>query len=114
MAQKLLIGLIGSGIQRSLSPAMHEEKARHHNLRLHYQIIDLDRTRSTVADLPNLIAAARTMGFAGLNCSNTIRARSCVIVKAEDGARLNAAGQDGLLSPSQHKRLHCHQVADLS
>ncbi|MEO8806504.1 MAG: shikimate dehydrogenase, partial [Burkholderiaceae bacterium] len=31
---KSLVGLIGSGIQRSLTPAMHEEEARHHGLRL--------------------------------------------------------------------------------
>ena len=64
---KLLVGLIGAGIQRSLTPAMQEAEARHHGLRLHYQLIDLDLTRSTVDDLPTLISAARIMGFAGLN-----------------------------------------------
>lgn len=65
--KKLLIGLIGAGIQRSLSPRLHEEEARHHGLDLHYQLIDLDTTGSGIGDLPTLIAAARTMGFAGLN-----------------------------------------------
>jgi shikimate dehydrogenase len=65
--QKILIGLIGSGIQRSLSPKMHEQEARHHGLQLHYQLIDLDRTGSGPGDLPVLLQAARTMGFAGLN-----------------------------------------------
>ena len=64
---KLLVGLIGAGIQRSLTPAMQEAEAFHHGLRMHYQLIDLDLTGSTVADLPTLIAAARIMGFAGLN-----------------------------------------------
>ena len=64
---KALVGLIGSGIQRSLTPAMHEEEARHHGLRLHYQLIDLDVTGATVEALPTLISAVRTMGFAGLN-----------------------------------------------
>lgn len=64
---KLLLGLIGSGIQRSLTPAMHEEEARQHGLRLHYQLIDLDLTGSGPAQLPTLLAAARIMGFAGLN-----------------------------------------------
>jgi shikimate dehydrogenase len=67
MTRKILIGLVGSGIQRSLSPALHEQEAGFHGLRLHYQIIDLDRTGSTAADLPKLLSAARTMGFAGLN-----------------------------------------------
>ncbi|MEN9781619.1 MAG: hypothetical protein RL014_2767, partial [Pseudomonadota bacterium] len=65
--RKLLVGLIGSGIQRSLTPAMHEEEARHHGLKLHYQLIDLDVTGRTVQALPGLIEAARVMGFAGLN-----------------------------------------------
>lgn len=65
--RKLLVGLIGAGIGRSLTPAMQEEEARCHGLRLHYQLIDLDRARGGAAALPSLLAAARTMGFAGLN-----------------------------------------------
>lgn len=64
---KVLVGLIGAGIGASLSPALHEEEARHHGLRLHYQLIDLDRAGEGALALPALIAAARTMGFAGLN-----------------------------------------------
>ncbi len=64
---KLLVGLIGAGIQKSLSPAMHEEEARARGLRLHYQLIDLDRTPEGAAALPTLLRSARTMGFAGLN-----------------------------------------------
>lgn len=65
--RKILVGLIGAGIQRSLTPLMHEEEARQQGLRLHYQLIDLDRTGATAGDLPGLVRAARTMGFAGLN-----------------------------------------------
>jgi len=66
-ADKLLVGLIGAGIQRSLTPAMQEEEARQQGLRLHYQLIDLDRTPGALQQLPALLAAARIMGFAGLN-----------------------------------------------
>lgn len=65
--RKMLAGLIGAGIQRSLTPAMQEEEARQQGLRLHYQLIDLDRTGSTVDALPTLLAAMRIMGFCGLN-----------------------------------------------
>jgi shikimate dehydrogenase len=65
--QKLLCGLIGAGIQRSLTPAMQEEEARAQGLRLHYQLIDLDKSGQGTEALPTLIAAAKTMGFAGLN-----------------------------------------------
>jgi shikimate dehydrogenase len=64
---KLLVGLIGAGIQLSLTSAMQEEEARHHGLRLHYQLIDLDRTPGSLAQLPALLTAACIMGFAGLN-----------------------------------------------
>ena len=67
MDDKLLAGLIGAGIQLSLTPAMQEEEARHHGLRLHYQLIDLDLTPGAPAQLPALLTAARIMGFAGLN-----------------------------------------------
>jgi shikimate dehydrogenase len=66
-ARKLLVGLIGAGIQRSLTPAMQVEEARHHGLALHYQLIDLDRAPEGADAMPALLAAARTMGFAGLN-----------------------------------------------
>lgn len=64
---KLLVGLIGAGIQRSLSPALQEEEARQHGLRLHYQLIDIDAARLGTDALPSLIQAVRIMGFAGLN-----------------------------------------------
>ena len=64
---KLLLGLVGAGIQGSLSPRLHEEEARQQGLQLHYQLIDLDRTGASPDDLPLLLNAARTMGFAGLN-----------------------------------------------
>jgi len=62
---KLLVGLIGAGIQRSLSPALQEEEARQHGLRLHYQLIDI--AGAGVEVLPELIRAVRIMKFAGLN-----------------------------------------------
>ncbi len=68
LSPKMLLGLIGAGIQQSLTPALQEEEARHHCLRLHYQLIDLDRSMGPPqAQLPTLIAAARLMDFAGLN-----------------------------------------------
>ena len=66
-APKFLVGLIGTGIGQSLTPAMQEEEARQHGLRLHYQLIDLDRSPGGAEALPTLLASARTMGFAGLN-----------------------------------------------
>lgn len=66
-ADKLLCGLIGAGISQSLTPAMQEEEARQQGLRLHYQLIDLDLTAGSLAQLPALLTSARIMGFRGLN-----------------------------------------------
>lgn len=60
---RVLVGLIGAGIQRSAAPALHEAEAARHGLRLHYQLIELQDGKA----LPTLLAAARLMGFAGLN-----------------------------------------------
>ncbi len=65
--EKILVGLIGAGIGRSLSPAMHEAEAQAQRLRLHYQLIDLDHAKQGAQALPLLLEAARAMGFAGLN-----------------------------------------------
>lgn len=65
--RKALVGLIGAGIQRSLTPAMHEQEAAQHGLRLHYQLIDLDRSGVGAEVLPSLMQAVRVMGFDGLN-----------------------------------------------
>ncbi|MBX3653531.1 MAG: shikimate dehydrogenase [Ramlibacter sp.] len=71
VADKLLLGLIGAGIQRSLTPALQETEARHHGLRLHYQLIDLDQAPGAFDRwptlLPRLLESACVMGFAGLN-----------------------------------------------
>jgi shikimate dehydrogenase len=61
--KKLLLGLIGAGIQRSMSPALQEEEGRQHGLRVHYQLIDMN----SLEMLPELMRAVRVIGFAGLN-----------------------------------------------
>jgi len=67
VAEAVLCGLIGAGIQRSLAPALHEEEARHHGLRLHYQLVDLASGGVGVETLPGLLQAVRIIGFRGLN-----------------------------------------------
>lgn len=64
---KLLLGLVGAGIQRSLSPALQEGEGRQHGLRMHYQLIDLDAAGAGVEALPALMSAIRLIGFAGVN-----------------------------------------------
>jgi shikimate dehydrogenase len=65
-ATKIQLGLIGSGIGRSLAPVMQELEGQAQGLRLHYQLIDTADVRDAQA-LPKLVESARMMGFAGLN-----------------------------------------------
>ena len=66
----LLLGLIGSGIGASRSPAMHEGEAAAHGLRCIYQLVDLTQLGLAADALPDLITAAERMGFAGLNITH--------------------------------------------
>jgi shikimate dehydrogenase len=66
----LLIGLIGRGIQASLTPAMHEREGDAQGLRHQYKLIDLEPLQLGPQDLPELLVAAERMGFAGLNITH--------------------------------------------
>jgi shikimate dehydrogenase len=65
MREAILVGLIGSNIQGSLSPALFEDACAAAGLVGHYHLMDLDRLPGR--HLPDLLAAARIAGFAGLN-----------------------------------------------
>jgi shikimate dehydrogenase len=62
-----LIGLIGSGIGGSLTPAMHEQEGRTLGLNYVYRRIDLQALKLEPSDLPDLLVAAERMGYDGLN-----------------------------------------------
>ena len=62
-----LCGLIGSGIQGSRTPSMHEREGDQQGLRYMYKKIDLDKLGVGPEALSELLTAAERMGFAGLN-----------------------------------------------
>jgi shikimate dehydrogenase len=66
-SQSIVVGLIGAGIQSSLSPAMHEREGAAQGFGYTYRLIDLDLLGLTAAALPDLMASAEREGFAGLN-----------------------------------------------
>jgi shikimate dehydrogenase len=63
--QRILVGLIGSNIQKSLSPALHEDACNGAGMRGHYHLMDLDTLPGRT--LESLLKAVRTTGFAGVN-----------------------------------------------
>ncbi|MBB4186402.1 shikimate dehydrogenase [Sinorhizobium terangae] len=70
LVRSLKAGLIGSGIQASLTPAMHVAEGAAQGLRYEYELIDLNALGATENDLPHLIADAERRGLAGLNITH--------------------------------------------
>ena len=67
------LGLIGSGIGASLTPAMQEREGREAGLSLTYRLIDLDVHGMTRADLPEVLAWLRRLGFDGVNITHPFK-----------------------------------------
>jgi len=65
MSNRMLVGLLGANIGGSLSPALHEDAAAAAGMAGHYHLMDVDGPRPRT--LPELLAAVRTAGFAGVN-----------------------------------------------
>ncbi|PKA44733.1 shikimate dehydrogenase [Rhizobium sullae] len=70
LIRPLRAGLIGAGIQASLTPAMHMEEGAAQGLNYEYELIDLNQIGAAPADLPRLLAEAEAQGFAGLNITH--------------------------------------------
>ena len=70
MPASFLIGLIGTGIQASLTPEMHMREGAAQGVRYLYRLIDLTELRLTPDTLPDLLTAAERMGFNGLNITH--------------------------------------------
>lgn len=65
-----LVGLIGSGIGPSLSPALHEREADRQGLRYLYRLIDIDTLGVPPERTGELVRSARDMGYDGLNVTH--------------------------------------------
>jgi shikimate dehydrogenase len=66
-ANSIFVGLVGAGIQASLTPRLHEEEGAAQGLRYRYRLVDLDVLGLTMAALPEILTEAARRGFAGLN-----------------------------------------------
>lgn len=62
-----LLGLIGSGIQQSRTPSMHQYEGHAQGLHILYQKIDLSQMKLDAKALSRLVEVAGLMEFAGLN-----------------------------------------------
>jgi len=78
--RQLHVGLIGAGIGRSLTPAMHMREGEHCGLSYQYDLIDLEARGLSVSDLPALIDEAEAAGFAGLNITHPCKQAAVALV----------------------------------
>ncbi len=65
-----LVGLVGTGIGPSLSPALHEREADRLGLRYLYRRLDLGELGLAPEQTGDVIAAARLAGYDGLNVTH--------------------------------------------
>ena len=66
----LVVGLVGTGIGPSLSPALHEEEARRLGLRYRYRRIDLDEWGLPPEAVGDIVTITRDAGYRGLNVTH--------------------------------------------
>ncbi|MDV9030801.1 shikimate dehydrogenase [Pseudomonas sp. RAC1] len=66
-AHGILAGLVGRGIQASLTPALHQGEGDAQSLRYLYRLIDADQLGVDDSALPALVDGAQRSGFTGLN-----------------------------------------------
>jgi shikimate dehydrogenase len=66
----VLVGLVGTGIQASRTPKLHEREGAEQGLRYIYKLIDLQTLGLSAGALPEILDAAKRFGFAGLNITH--------------------------------------------
>ena len=71
MTSRMLVGLIGTNIQKSLAPALHEDAFAAAGVAGHYHLMDVSTLQGR--RLEDLLASARTAGFAGVNITHPFK-----------------------------------------
>ncbi len=99
--QRMLVGLIGANIGKSLSPALHEDAFSAAGIRGHYHLMDLDRLPRRRLD--DLLCAARDAGFAGVNI--TYPCKEAVLPLLDDlSAEARSIGAVNTVTIDRHGR----------
>jgi shikimate dehydrogenase len=70
---RYLVGLIGSGIGTSLSPALHEREADALGIRYLYRVLDIDSLGVPADAIGDLVAATKLAGYDGLNVTHPVK-----------------------------------------
>jgi len=84
----VLVGLVGTGIQASRTPSLHEREGARQGLRYVYKLIDLETLGLDAGALPEIVTAAQRFGFAGLNVTHPCKQ---AVIPLLDGLSPDAA-----------------------
>jgi len=90
MARKVLVGLIGANIMKSLSPALHADAFAAAGIDGYYHLMDVDVLEGR--SLKQLLDAARIAGFAGTNVTFPFKQEVLAYLDAldEEAAQIGA------------------------
>lgn len=91
-AKAVRVGLVGAGIQASLSPALHMHEGTEQGFDYHYELFDLDHIEGGAPALASLLETAERRGFAGLNITHPCKQSVLPLLDglSEDAATLGA------------------------
>ncbi|MBM3599635.1 MAG: shikimate dehydrogenase [Alphaproteobacteria bacterium] len=86
MKRRALLGLIGSSIGRSISPAMHEAAGAALGIDVRYHLIDTQELSFGLEDLPHMLDGVRRLGFAGVNVTHPFKEAVAAYLDGLEGA----------------------------
>ena len=92
----VLVGLAGRGIQLSRTPGMHEREAHRIGINYSYVLLDFDKMALPDDSIADVIVAAKSVGFRGLNITHpfkqlAIPAMSALAPEADAIGAINTA-----------------------
>ena len=107
--RRVLVGLVGRGIQLSRTPAMHEAEGRAQGLAYVYRLLDTDRW-GRHGQLADLLAFAGHFGFDGLNVTFPYKQEIIPLLdqfsEAAQAARLGKYGRAARRPPHWPQHRH--------
>lgn len=75
MGKRYLVGLIGEGIQRSLTPDLHMREAQQLGVEYEYRIIDVLEPEFSEHDIQRILSECRAAGYHALNVTYPFKQR---------------------------------------
>lgn len=89
---RVLAGLIGAGIQKSLTPALHMREGAEQGFDYQYELLDLDHIPGGTVALATTLRSAQERGFAGVNVTHPCKQIVLPLLDelSEDAAALGA------------------------